>query len=79
MAQHYKCNACKKDFPLTGIQVDHINPVVDPAMGFVDWNTYISRMFCDEGNLQVLCRPCHSKKSKKETKRRANQKANQND
>lgn len=70
LAQHYKCNACKKDFPLTQISVDHIEPVVDPATGFIDWNTYIQRMFVDEAFLQVLCDGCHTKKTNKERKQR---------
>lgn len=70
IAQHYKCNVCKKEFPATGIQVDHLDPVVDPAMGFVDWNTYIPRLFCDEDNLQAICKKCHTAKSNKEKKQR---------
>lgn len=71
LAQHYLCSTCVKDFPLTQIQVDHISPVIDPAMGFVDWNTYIQRMFCDEDNLQILCKSCHAVKSKEELKERS--------
>jgi 5-methylcytosine-specific restriction endonuclease McrA len=66
LAQHYKCNACKGDFPSTEVQVDHIIPVIDPLTGFVDWNTYIERMFCEKSNLQVLCKDCHSIKTKEE-------------
>ena len=54
------------EFPATEIQVDHKKPVVDPKIGFVDWNTYITRMFCKKSNLQVLCKSCHTKKTKKE-------------
>lgn len=67
IAQHYKCNACKKEFPSTQTQVDHIKPVVDPKKGFVDWNTYIDRMFVPVEGYQVLCKKCHSIKTKKET------------
>lgn len=66
MAQHYRCNVCKKEFPSKEIQVDHIKPVVDPKVGFKDWNTYIKRMFCSEKNLQAVCKPCHKEKTKKE-------------
>lgn len=68
MAQHYRCASCRKDFALSSVQVDHIDPVVDPATGFIDWNTFITRLFCDKGNLQVLCKTCHTKKTKKEQK-----------
>lgn len=66
LAQHYRCNACKKEFTSTNVQVDHITPVVDPVKGFKDWNTFIKRLFCDIDNLQVLCKPCHEIKTKKE-------------
>lgn len=70
MAQHYKCAGCKKDFPMSQIAVDHLLPVVCPIQGFVDWNTYISRMFCPKENLQVLCSSCHDVKTEKERKKR---------
>ncbi len=60
----YTCAKCKKNFEK--VMVDHIDPVVDPKVGFVDWNTYIERMFCDSSNIQVLCRECHAKKTKAE-------------
>lgn len=67
MAQFYKCNACEKEYTNKDVEVDHIIPVVDPAVGFVDWNTFIERMFCDRVNYQVLCKPCHKKKTKEES------------
>jgi len=69
-AKHYKCAACKKNFPSTAVQVDHIAPVVPPA-GFDSWDSYIERLFCEEGNLQVLCKPCHKVKSGTERKERS--------
>ena len=47
------------------ILADHIAPVVDPAVGFVDWNTYIERMFIETG-WQAICHKCHSEKTKTE-------------
>jgi hypothetical protein len=46
--------------------VDHIIPVVDPHVGFVDWNEYIERMFCEADNFQVICHDCHEKKCAEE-------------
>lgn|SRR5574343_644248 len=66
VAQFYKCNGCKKEFTNKNVEVDHIIPVVDPTTGFVDWNTYIDRMFSEKDNYQVLCISCHKKKSNKE-------------
>lgn len=67
MAEHYKCAGCKKEFPAKDVQVDHKDPVVDPKVGFIDWNTFIDRLFCGVENLQILCSSCHDKKTKKET------------
>jgi len=72
LAQHYKCAACKEEFVAVDVQVDHIHPVVDPAVGFVSWDVYIDRMFCELPELQVLCKPCHKIKTDKEkTERKA--------
>lgn len=66
LGNHYTCNVCNGEFPSSEIQVDHLVPVVDPLTGFVDWNTYINRMFCDVSNLQAVCKACHKIKTKAE-------------
>lgn len=48
------------------VQVDHIEPIIDPEIGFVDWNTVVERMFCEKHNLQVLCKGCHASKTQQE-------------
>jgi len=55
----YQCNSCKKSFKLKQVQVDHIVEIGS----FVDWNTYMERLFCPLDNLQVLCKRCHKKKT----------------
>lgn len=65
VAQHYLCATCCGEFPSTGVQVDHIQPVVGKE-GFVSWDKYIANMFCDKDNLQVLCIACHKIKTKEE-------------
>lgn len=71
----YLCNGCHETVPAsvkvegvrkTNIFVDHIDPVVDPTIGFENWDKYIEKMFCEEDNLQVLCGTCHDKKSMRE-------------
>lgn len=71
VAEHYMCKACKQEFPAKEVQIDHKIPVIDPKVGFVDWNTYIERMFCKKSNMQVMCKPCHKMKTDKE-KQKAN-------
>lgn len=74
----YKCACCGAEGPATlppkegrkrrrnNAAVDHINPVIDPAVGFVDWDTVIERMFCEVEGFQVLCWECHEAKTAEE-------------
>ena len=66
LAMHYKCAKCKKHFVATDVQVDHVLPVVDPKVGFVSWDLFIDRIFCEIENLQVMCKPCHKVKTEEE-------------
>lgn len=66
LAMHYKCAKCKKHFVAADVQVDHVLPVVDPKVGFVSWDDFINRIFCEIENLQVLCKPCHKVKTDEE-------------
>lgn len=60
----------KLGLDVTKMEVDHIIPVIDYDKYYytVDWNEFISRLFCEESNLQYLCTPCHSEKSAKEAR-----------
>jgi len=60
----WECHQCRSCFTRTELHGDHIDPVVDPATGFTDWNNYISRLF--EGQIQPLCKSCHTAKSNAE-------------
>lgn len=71
----YFCAGCQSEVPASiivdrerknNIFVDHINPIVDPAVGFTTWDDLINRMFCELDNLQVLCRKCHDEKGLEE-------------
>jgi 5-methylcytosine-specific restriction endonuclease McrA len=62
----YICNKCGLCFKPNEVQVDHIQPVVPTDHEIESWDEYISRLFCDIENLQVLCKPCHQIKSNNE-------------
>lgn len=62
----YKCNVCSNWVGSTKVAVDHINPVVSVDTGFVDWNTFVTRLFCAAENLQVICDDCHQIKTNSE-------------
>lgn len=73
----YRCACCEQDVSNTTIDevsgarvnnlfIDHINPIVDPEVGFQGWDVLIDRMFCELDNLQLLCKKCHDDKTNKE-------------
>jgi len=64
----YLCAECKETVPATvkegrarvkNVHVDHIDPVIDPAVGFETWDMVIERLFVEGDKLQVLCTACH--------------------
>ena len=70
LAEHYKCASCKGEFTNKDVEVDHINPVVDPVEGFTTWDNFIKRLYVSNKSLQVLCKKCHKIKTKEERKQR---------
>jgi len=62
----YKCAGCGKIITREECKIDHKEAVIDPKVGFVNWDIYIQRLFCDPKNLQVLCKICHDKKTLEE-------------
>lgn len=60
----WECCQCKGLFKRTDLHGDHIKAVVDESVGFIDWNTYIARLFL--GQIQPLCITCHKAKSERE-------------
>lgn len=76
LAKHYRCAICRGEFPAKDVQVDHISPIIDPVVGFTNWDDVVDRMFCEKNNLQVLCTdPCHKAKTaaeKQQAKERTN-------
>ena len=69
MAMHYLCNECGEEFPAKEVVADHIEPVVDPDVGFVDWDTFIERLYVETDGFQCLCKPCHKVKTDEEKQR----------
>lgn len=54
----HRCSDCNELFPQKEVQADHITPVVGPE-GFIDWNTFIERLYVEADGYRVLCKGCH--------------------
>lgn len=68
-AKHYLCRVCQIAYPAKQVEVNHIIPVI-PTTGFDSWDGVISRLFCEEDGLEVLCKPCHKAITKLENEER---------
>ncbi len=66
----HRCAHCNVAIPSKETKKDHVKPVVSPDIGFISWDIYIHNMFGPPGSIQVLCKPCHSIKTKSENKKR---------
>ena len=64
----YKCAECKKLYKSTEVQVDHIKPA-GTLRCYDDLPAFVSTLFCEKDNLQVLCKECHAEKTKEERKK----------
>lgn len=67
----YKCASCGQVVPPTlkgknNLIVDHINPIINPSIGFTTWDSFIENLFCEEDNLQLLCLDCSNRKTAEE-------------
>lgn len=61
----YQCAYCKKYYMDKEVQVDHIVPCGSLRTP-EDLVSFVPALFCEEEDLQVLCKPCHQKKTNKE-------------
>ena len=61
----YTCASCKQKFKQKEVAVDHIVPA-GQLQSFDDMSGFASRLFCNAKGLQVLCHPCHDKKTKED-------------
>lgn len=62
----YTCNSCKKEVRNKDKVIDHKIPIVSPVVGWTNFDDFISGLFCEKDNLQVLCNICNNEKTGKE-------------
>lgn len=60
------CQVCDTWGPRKGCAIDHKEPVISVEYGFIDWNEFVDRLYCDKSNLQRICKTCHDAKTAKE-------------
>jgi hypothetical protein len=60
------CGEWKRSTKKSKVAIDHIVPVIDPQVGFVDLNTYHKRLWCSRDNLQKICGEDHRLKTNAE-------------
>lgn len=82
-----RCVECEKIFELSDMQADHIEPLIPTTgwpeapksdlydhRGMPDMNVLVYRCFVEPSKYQMLCKPCHKEKNKRENQiRRENQ------
>ena len=61
----YQCNKCKGWFKSDEVNVDHIEPAGSLNCA-EDLPKFVETLFCEQDNLQVLCKTCHDQKTKLE-------------
>lgn len=61
----YVCAMCPEGtlHPRKAIQLDHIVPIVDPIIGWTNFDDFITRMFVEQDGFQSLCRTHHAEKT----------------
>jgi len=65
----YQCSHCNQYHPAKDVQVDHIIPCGSLRCA-EDIPQFVTRLYCEADNLQVLCKTCHQAKTNKERKRK---------
>lgn len=66
----YECALCREIVGNKNIKVDHIEPVVDPKVGFIGYDEFIKRLFVEIEGFQAVCTFCHQKKTNSEREQR---------
>jgi len=64
--EFYECEICRTIVQRKQKQVDHIEPVIPPLVGFTGYDDLKIRMFVSAEKLRVLCKVCHQKKTQAE-------------
>jgi 5-methylcytosine-specific restriction endonuclease McrA len=61
----YQCACCEEWFPQKSVEVDHIIPC-GSLKDYQDLPGFVQRLFVSKEDMQVVCKPCHRGKTKKD-------------
>ena len=61
----YQCAKCKKWYPNSQTEVDHIEPA-GSLRSYEDLPAFVEKLFCEPDGLQVMCKTCHQRKTNEE-------------
>lgn len=61
----YRCSSCSQSFRQKDVQVDHIMPA-GTLKTFEDLGAFAKNLFVGTEGLQVMCKPCHERKTRQE-------------
>ena len=62
----YTCACCGETFGNKDVELNHIIPV-GSLKTFEDLSGFAERLFCEQDGFEVLCKPCHLKKTKEDS------------
>ena len=65
----YHCATCKEWFQRKLVEVDHKVPA-GTLKTFDDLPRFVSNLYCEPDDMQVLCKPCHQSKTNDEREAR---------
>jgi 5-methylcytosine-specific restriction endonuclease McrA len=65
----YQCAVCENMFRDKDIEVDH-KVQAGSLKAAEDLAGFVTRLFCHEDHLQVVCKPCHKIKTAEERKKK---------
>jgi hypothetical protein len=55
----YQCAVCEEWFKQSEVEVDHYPHACGSLKEYTDLPQFVERLFCEETNLRVICKPCH--------------------
>jgi 5-methylcytosine-specific restriction endonuclease McrA len=64
----FNCQTCGRD--TEKICIDHIVPVGKQPTCYLDFGSWLVKLFCGSENLEGICSDCHKEKTKEERKKK---------